>query len=439
MKLRVGVLAAVMVASAVAQAQNVIFDTGVQNVVTFNAALSNLGLSSGNLSGLPERWYAVPFKIAAGGATVNKIWVRGFVPAGFEFANFKVRVWSRSGLGTGPVPANEIDLNGATAGNEVTTPNPGPIEDPRFKAEPYFGAGNDRRLFELTGFTPFSLNEGEYWLSVYASDGIGDQAPFCNFAWFIGAHGDNVSLNREAGFYRQASLAGGFAAYNPTNITPYSFMGDPAERWNACFTLWGTSARTARSYFGELMWNDYVGNAPPYDDATNPKPQDFIYRLGIVDPNNSNAVVAWRYLRTIDQLPVTGDWDTAGSPDFDFSPQYQYYTPVAAPATITNTDLFFKANNYLGVRNTHDLSVNSGDVNRDWNLKNGDVDIDGEVGPGDFGILSAEFGNAAASGTYADWSTWVASAAGQADLDEDGEVGPSDFGILSANFGEADE
>ena len=56
------------------------------------------------------------------------------------------------------------------------------------------------------------------------------------------------------------------------------------------------------------------------------------------------------------------------------------------------------------------------------------ADIDGkttEVGPGDFGALSAAFGSVDGD------SNWDP----MADLDGDGEVGPSDFGILSANFG----
>ena len=58
-------------------------------------------------------------------------------------------------------------------------------------------------------------------------------------------------------------------------------------------------------------------------------------------------------------------------------------------------------------------------------LINGDVDGDNEVGPGDFGALSAAFGSVEGDANYNE----------NADLDGDGEVGPSDFGILSANFG----
>jgi hypothetical protein len=53
------------------------------------------------------------------------------------------------------------------------------------------------------------------------------------------------------------------------------------------------------------------------------------------------------------------------------------------------------------------------------NLPNGDVDLDGEIGPGDFEAVVNAFGTASAS----------------ADVDGDGEVGPSDFEIVVQNFG----
>jgi hypothetical protein len=55
---------------------------------------------------------------------------------------------------------------------------------------------------------------------------------------------------------------------------------------------------------------------------------------------------------------------------------------------------------------------------QNYTLYNGDIDGDGEVGPGDFEAVVAQFGNA-----------------GEADVDADGEVGPSDFEIIVANFG----
>lgn len=63
-----------------------------------------------------------------------------------------------------------------------------------------------------------------------------------------------------------------------------------------------------------------------------------------------------------------------------------------------------------------------GAANVNFSPLNGDIDRDGEVGPGDFEIVVANFGNATAT-------------AEQGDADGDGEVGPGDFEIIVANFG----
>lgn len=55
-------------------------------------------------------------------------------------------------------------------------------------------------------------------------------------------------------------------------------------------------------------------------------------------------------------------------------------------------------------------------------LRNGNVDQDSEVGPGDFEAVVAQFGDA-----------------GDADCDNNGEVGPSDFEIVNANFSLEDQ
>jgi hypothetical protein len=60
----------------------------------------------------------------------------------------------------------------------------------------------------------------------------------------------------------------------------------------------------------------------------------------------------------------------------------------------------------------------SGTVPVNGSLINGDVDLDNEVGPGDFEAVVSQFGGS-----------------GSADLDGDGEVGPSDFEIVVSNFG----
>lgn len=85
--------------------------------------------------------------------------------------------------------------------------------------------------------------------------------------------------------------------------------------------------------------------------------------------------------------------------------------------------LAIKVDHWLRQRISVSMLTDLTDV--DFTLTNGDVDDDNEVGPGDFGALSAAFGSVDGDGN---WNP-------MADLDGDGEVGPSDFGILSANFG----
>lgn len=63
-------------------------------------------------------------------------------------------------------------------------------------------------------------------------------------------------------------------------------------------------------------------------------------------------------------------------------------------------------------------------TNVQFNLVNGDIDGDNEVGPGDFGALAEAF--LAVPGD-ANWNL-------NADLDGDNEVGPSDFAVLAQNF-----
>ena len=92
----------------------------------------------------------------------------------------------------------------------------------------------------------------------------------------------------------------------------------------------------------------------------------------------------------------------------------------------TGRVLTMKKNHWLK-SGAESLDINADLSAIDFSLKNGDVDGDNEIGPGDFGQLSSAFGSVSGD---ANWNAL-------ADLDGDAEVGPSDFGILSANFGEA--
>lgn len=92
---------------------------------------------------------------------------------------------------------------------------------------------------------------------------------------------------------------------------------------------------------------------------------------------------------------------------------------LAAPST-GNFRVSVKFGTWL--RKTIGLTVAGNDVVVNLSLINGDVDQDGEIGPGDFESIVNAFGNSGPS---------------SADLDGDGEVGPGDFEVVVSGFGQS--
>jgi hypothetical protein len=82
--------------------------------------------------------------------------------------------------------------------------------------------------------------------------------------------------------------------------------------------------------------------------------------------------------------------------------------------------LQFKGGTFLS--SSYVVNLNGNNITRTIRLRNGDIDQDGEVGPGDFEAVVGQFGGP-----------------GSADADNDGEVGPSDFEIVVGNFGLQDQ
>lgn len=103
--------------------------------------------------------------------------------------------------------------------------------------------------------------------------------------------------------------------------------------------------------------------------------------------------------------------------DFSGGP-YSITVPSGAPNG--SYTLRFKGGTFLA--NVLNLTLSGSNLTgQNTTLQNGDIDQDGEVGPGDFEAVVSQFG-----GT------------GSADVDNDGEVGPGDFEIIVANFGLGD-
>jgi hypothetical protein len=97
-----------------------------------------------------------------------------------------------------------------------------------------------------------------------------------------------------------------------------------------------------------------------------------------------------------------------------------YSFDIPAAAANGAYTLSFDGGTFL--KSTFDVTLSGGSLTQEVSLRNGDIDNDAEVGPGDFEAVVAQFGGA-----------------GDADVDNDGEVGPADFEIVIANFGLGDE
>lgn len=106
---------------------------------------------------------------------------------------------------------------------------------------------------------------------------------------------------------------------------------------------------------------------------------------------------------------------------------YGLPTFVTVPAGSTTTSLSVTTGYTAADVTVNVTATLNGTVNVPLLIKFllGDIDHDGEVGPGDFGLLSVAFGSLPGD------SNWNAAC----DLDGDFEIGPGDFGILSAQFG----
>ena len=139
-------------------------------------------------------------------------------------------------------------------------------------------------------------------------------------------------------------------------------------------------------------------------------------------------------LTFLDWLPTGGTADITVTPVNGGTPTVDTVTTQPDGSFAFQTSLTgdvwisAKASHWLCQRLGSPITIGtSGVSNLAFSLVNGDIDGDNEVGPGDFGELSAAFGSVDGD---ANWNL-------QADLDGDQEVGPSDFGILSSNFGES--
>jgi len=222
----------------------VVFTTGSQHYIVASGANTNLGLSSGCVSAtLTQRWLAQPFSVPSTSASwdVKRITAKGFVPAGTTNANLNYTVWRRNSGNPAPVAADQL-----VAGSVAF-----PV--------PYDNAADDAATASHDIVTNFSLNSGDYYLTVYGSSD-GCPTTLSNFAWFISAwEGINLIDAQGAHTWRSATFpTPGFARYTLPAQYVQQPNADPNDLYNTAFDIFGapTAAPSCPADFN----NDGVRN-----------------------------------------------------------------------------------------------------------------------------------------------------------------------------------
>lgn len=427
-------LAIALVASAFvsAQADNTWWDTGTHVPVLFNGAPSNLGFSSGNLGisnpALLNRWFAAPFVVPAGGVKLTGVRTAGFVPAGSlcEFVRF--RIWRRGANFAQPVAADEVDLDASTGGAQVEG-----------QLSVGLPASDEPNRPDLAGtlwwhdFTgtmsdahKVTLDAGDYYITVYAGDSIGDGADQ-NLAWFTGAKGALESTTRTKYWRATTYPSPGFALFdNPANIQPY-IGHDPGEQYNVRYQLVGTKPNgdpIGGDLSGDYVLEDFGGYTSGTNAAWDRLRTDNIQIIQFIQ---GGQVVAERFW-------IPNDTES-----------YTLPIPTSLPGgDVCDIRVTF-ASPWLSKKFTDvNLGALNGQLTVDFSLSNGDIDGDDAVTLLDYDVFSSFFDSIADdTGTYAAPANdpfFIITGSGyapvQADLNFDNQVGLLDYDIFSANFDE---
>ncbi|MCA9284883.1 MAG: hypothetical protein KDA22_06705 [Phycisphaerales bacterium] len=210
--------------------ERVIYNTGTTNTVTFNGANTNLGWSSGCISAAsPQRWAAQPFTVEAPDEPGTSAWqvyaihAYGFVPAAPTVTeDLCWIIFNRNGT-VAPADGDQV------ASGCVTLPTPTDY--------PGGPTGEDYRID-----VDVTLQPGDYYLSVYGSNSLGDCATSpSNWAWFTNAP-DGIPFfdnSNNPYMYRSATFPSpGFVLYQTAAVEPGT-NGDPNHLYCSGFRIKG--------------------------------------------------------------------------------------------------------------------------------------------------------------------------------------------------------
>lgn len=281
----------------------------------------------------------------------------------YALTNVRVRAeFTAAGLAGGNFPVIRIHGPGATA--DV----PGPVLSTLNLESPSFVTG----IIDYTFVPPsaFTLGSGQdYWLTLAGTN-------------------TTSSLN--------------FRASVPA--VPYTGLTTVSQNR---FTTNGTSFSSSTIF---QTWEINVANAPSQQLSGTVVLEDFT-------PAEQGRLVKVEVLDSSSTVVFTANNVALGAGG-TFS--------VSTNLTAGTYSVLVKSSHWLrrAVANVNVTASGASGLN--FSLKNGDVNDDNEVGPGDFSLLASAFGSFLGDPGYTDAT----------DLNGDEEVGPADFSILAASFGE---
>ncbi|MBX3354676.1 MAG: hypothetical protein KF724_03140 [Phycisphaeraceae bacterium] len=212
----------------------VIFNTGSQRAIRNQdtGALTNLGLSSGNLGGAnTRRWSAVAFTVPQSDSdyVVTKIIGKGFIPAGWTVSNLGWVIWNRLPGNPAPTAADQV-----AAGLVPLPVNYDEADDDAANAAwPIVIPESERPV----------LPPGDYYLTLYGDNGGPNE--LSQWAWFL-LGPDGVPL-LEGGLHgwRSATAAGGFQFFLLPAVWAVQVGDDPNWLYNNAFRIIGQPVEAA--------------------------------------------------------------------------------------------------------------------------------------------------------------------------------------------------
>ena len=336
------------------------------------------------------------------------------------FVNFALGLEAGAGsYPTGTVPATFTDLGVI---NSATAPESAPLTS----AQPLF-ATLETRWFK---FTLTSGTDASTFLDIYTTPGGDLSGSEDTDMALFDANGRVRAVNDDGGeaFMSQLAIGGSLIPRAATVPSAGGSIGGvfagfecvgtlPAGTYYLAVSPWDTDydhgfvADTSLADLGAFEWklNLRTNIAPGAGAATIAGSLNLLSTAG----SGGTESIGWTLSNGVNTYNGTVSVADAGSSTYSIA------IPGGAPNGAYT--LKFKGGTFLS--KTLNVSLTGSSLTgQNAALANGDIDQDGEVGPGDFEAVVAQFGGA-----------------GDADVDNDGEVGPSDFETIVANFGLGDE